>query len=77
MPHPPIPKASKQNLHSPSTHPRPNLPQTLTHPQNPINHQPIRRALYLEVAKKRVRAEQAENLVQRIVALRVRLGRQV
>jgi len=59
---------------SPRAHPRPNLPQTLANPQNPIHQQPIRRPLNLKVPEKRVRAEQAQHLVQRVVALAVGLG---
>jgi hypothetical protein len=46
---------------------RPHLPQTLTHPQNPINQQPIRRSLDLEIAKEGVCAKEREDLVERIV----------
>jgi hypothetical protein len=58
---------SPNQSHSPSTHVRPNLPQTLTNPQNAINQQPIRRSLDLKVAKESVRAKQTEYLIQRIV----------
>jgi hypothetical protein len=46
---------------------RPHLPQTLTHPKNPINQQPIRRSLDLEIPKERVGAKEREDLVERIV----------
>jgi hypothetical protein len=46
---------------------QPHLPQTLTHPQNPINQQPIRRSLDLEIPKEGVGAKEREDLVERIV----------
>jgi hypothetical protein len=53
----------QQNANLPSRHLRPDLPKTLTNPQDPINQQPIRRPLYLEVAEKRIRPEQTQHLV--------------
>ena len=69
--------ATEQNQYIPPTHPRPNLAQTLTNPQNSINQQPIRRSLDLKVAKECVRPEQTQHLVQRIVALGVGFGGEV
>jgi hypothetical protein len=58
----------------PNAHPAPNLPQTLTHEQNPINQQPIGRPLDLKIPKERIRPKQTEYFIKRIVALAVRLG---
>jgi len=55
----------------PSTHVRPNLPQTFTNPQNAINKQAIRRSLDLEIPEERIRPEQAQHFIQYIVALGV------
>jgi hypothetical protein len=60
---------SETTSNIPSRHPRSHLPQTLANPQDPINQQPVRRALDLEIPEERIRAEQAQHLVQRIVAL--------
>ncbi|MCJ1483904.1 hypothetical protein MMC06_004072 [Schaereria dolodes] len=54
-------------------HPRPDLAQTLAHEQDPIDQQPVRRALDLEVAEKGIGAKQREHLVERVVGLRVRV----
>ena len=45
------------SIHVPCIHTRPNLRQTLAHPKNAINQQPIRRPLDLKVAKERIRPE--------------------
>lgn len=72
QPHPP--QDSRDRINKPSTHPRPHLPQTLTHEQNPINQQSIRRTLDFEIPKKRIRPKQTQHFIQRIVALAIRLG---
>lgn len=46
-----------------------HLPQTLTNEQNPINQQPIRGPLDLEVPEKRIGAEEREDFVERVVRL--------
>ena len=61
----------------PPPHPRLNLAQNLAHEQNAVDHDPVRRALDLEVAKERVRAEEGENFVERVVGLMVRLNSKV
>jgi hypothetical protein len=58
---PPTPKQKRS--HSPRIHVRPNLPQTLTNPQNPINQQPIRRTLDLKIPEECIRPEQTQNLI--------------
>jgi hypothetical protein len=74
--HPPPARSQPQTkTNIPSTHRRPNLPQTLAHPQNPIHKQTIGISLNLKVPKEGVCAEQAEHLVQRIVGLAIWLWR--
>jgi len=66
--------SSRDGINKPSTHPRPNLPQTFTHKQNPIDQQPIRGPLDFKIPKERIRPEQTQHFIKRVVALAVRLG---
>jgi len=58
-------------------HPPLDLPQTLAHKQNPINQQPVRRPLDLEIPEKRIRAKQREHFVERVVRFAVGVDVQV
>ncbi len=58
-------------------HPPFNLPQTLAHKQNPINQQPVRRPLDLEIPEKCIGAKQREHFVERVVRFAVGIDVQV
>lgn len=61
----------------PLRHVRLHLPQTLAHPQNPIDQHPVCGALDLEVTEERVRAEKSEGLVEDVIVLGVGLDVQI
>lgn len=54
-------------LSLPPPQPRFNLPQHLTHKQNPIYQHPIRRPLDLKVAEKGIGAEERQDFIKRII----------
>jgi hypothetical protein len=63
--------------HVPRIHIRPNLPQTLTNPQDAIDQEPICWPLDLKIPEEGIGTEQVQDLVQRIEGFGVGLGREM
>lgn len=73
----PVQPRNKIITNVPRAHVRLDLDKAFANPQNSIDQQAVGGTLDLEVAEEGVCAEEAEDLVQGIVGLGVRVGREV